>query len=95
MFIVPLKPVPSQTLQIGLAGQSALITVRTIGRLLYFSLEGVAVTRLVRDRVRQLIDSQYHGFIGEFAFIDTQGKDDPLYTGLGTRWLLVYYDAGE
>lgn len=93
MLIVPLKAVPSQTLQINLDGQNARISVRTIGRLLYFSLEGVAVIRLARDRVRQLIDAQYHGFEGDFAFIDTQGTDDPVYTGLGSRWQLVYYSA--
>lgn len=95
MVIVPLKAVPSQTEQIALAGQSALITVRTIGRLLYFSLEGVVENRIARDRSRLLVAAQYHGFVGDFAFIDTQGLDDPQYTGLGTRWQLAYYNAGE
>lgn len=95
MVIVPLKAVPSQTEQIGLAGQSALITLRTIGNLLYFSLEGVVVNRIIRDRARLLVDAEYHGFVGDFAMIDTQGRDDPKYTGLVARWQLVYYDAGE
>lgn len=95
MFIVPLKAVPSQTLAITLDGQLCKITVRTIGPFVYFSLEGAAVTRLVRDRARILIDSKYRGFRGDFAFIDTQGLDDPAYTGLGDRWQLVYYNAGE
>lgn len=95
MIVIPLKPVPSQTLQVTLDTQDARITVRTIGDLMYFSLEGVAVTRLIRDRVRQLIDSKYHGFRGDFAFVDTQGTDDPIYPGLGDRWKLVYFSAGE
>lgn len=95
MVIVPLKAVPSQTEQISLGGQSALITVRTIGKLIYFSLDGVVVNRIARDRSRLLVAAEYHGFVGDFAFIDTQGLDDPKYTGLGSRWQLVYYDAGE
>lgn len=95
MLIVPLKAVPSQTEQIALGGQSALITVRTIGGLLYFSLGGVLTNRIARDRARLLVGAQYHGFLGDFAFVDTQGRDDPRYPGLGTRWQLVYFNAGE
>ncbi len=32
----------------------------------------------------------YLGFIGDLLFIDTQGTSDPDYTGLGTRYFLVY-----
>lgn len=87
---VPLNPVPNQTVVVTLAGQVARITVRTIGSLLYFSLEGIAINRIARDRQRLLIDSQYHGFVGDFQFIDTRGTADPQYWGLGDRWRLVY-----
>src|SRR6476661_7566929 len=33
----------------------------------------------------------YLKFIGDLAFQDTQGNADPVYTGLGKRWLLVYW----
>ena len=32
----------------------------------------------------------YLGFIGDLCFYDTQGVDDPYYTGLGDRWQLIY-----
>lgn len=95
MLVVPLAAVPSQTVDVTLANQPAHITVRTIGTKLYFSLDGVAVNRIARDRQRLLVDSQYRGFIGEFAFVDTQGESDPVFTGLGARYQLVYYGAGE
>jgi hypothetical protein len=95
MLVVPLAAVPSQTVDITLALQPAHITVRTIGSKLYFSLDGVAVNRICRDRQRLLVDSQYRGFVGDFAFVDTQGADDPTFAGLGSRYQLVYYNAGE
>lgn len=90
MTVVPLNPVPNQTVVVTLAGQVARITVRTLGSLLYFSLEGVALNRVARDRQRLLVDAQYHGFVGDFQFVDTKGTDDPQYWGLGDRWLLAY-----
>lgn len=95
MVIVPLDAVPSQTVNITLANQAAKITVRTIGTKLYFSLDGVVTNRICRDRQRLLVDAQYQGFEGEFAFVDTQGATDPSYLGLGARYQLVYLNAGE
>lgn len=93
--VVPLNPVPSQTVNVTVGGQVARITVRTLGSLLYFSLEGVATNRICRNRQRLLIDSQYRGFAGDFEFVDTKGAADPAYWGLGDRWQLVYRDADE
>ncbi len=35
----------------------------------------------------------YLGFTGSLLFIDTQGTSDPDYTGLGTRYFLIYVPA--
>ena len=94
--IVPLAPVPSQTLAIVLAGQNCLIGVRTLGAGLYFDLtaDGVVITRttVCRNLARLLLDRGYLGFVGDFVFVDTQGAADPEYAGLGSRWLLKYRD---
>jgi hypothetical protein len=90
MVIVPLNPVPSQTVNVTVGGQVARITVRTIGAGLYFSLDGVVTNRVCRDRARLLTDAKYRGFLGDFSFVDTKGRDDPQYWGLGDRWQLVY-----
>lgn len=95
MLVIPLDAVPSQTVNVTLANQPARISVRTIGTKLYFSLDGIVTNRICRDRQRLLVDAQYQGFTGEFAFVDTQGVDDPVFTGLGARFQLVYYNAGE
>ena len=94
---VPLAPVPSQTLSIVLAGQNCDISLTTLSTGLYFDLtaDGVVIARTMvcRNLARLLLDRGYRGFVGDFVFVDSQGADDPEYTGLGARWLLVYNDA--
>ncbi len=88
--IVPLNPVPNQTVNVTVGGQVARITVRTLGAAMYFSLDGVVTNRIARDRQRLLVDAGYRGFVGDFQFVDTKGAADPAYWGLGDRWQLVY-----
>lgn len=99
MLRVPLQAVPIQTLAVTLARQAVQIAVRQNGDNVYFDLinagEYVVRTRIVRDRQRLLLDARYHGFVGDFVFVDTQGTDDPVYTGLGARFVLIYLGAGE
>lgn len=94
--VVPLSAVPSQTLSIVLAGQNCAISVYTLSSGLYFDLEADSVvicrTMVCRESARLLLDRGYRGFVGDFVFVDTQGGDDPVYTGLGARWLLLYRD---
>jgi hypothetical protein len=42
-----------------------------------------------------LVRSLYLGFVGDLAFNDTQGTANPVYTGLGTRFQLVYLTPAE
>lgn len=96
MKIIPLSAAPSQAFETQLAPDKlAKISLRWFGRYLYFTLDGVVSTRLCRDRVRLLLDAQYREFGGDFVFVDTQGARDPVWTGLGSRYLLVFLNDGE
>lgn len=90
---IPLSAVPSQTLTVSLDSQSCAISVyqRRTGLYLDISINGTSIASglLCRDRVG-IVRAAYQGFIGELAFIDTQGDDDPDYTGLGSRFALVW-----
>jgi hypothetical protein len=44
---------------------------------------------------RLLADCQYTQFIGDFVFVDTQGNTNPIYTGLGSRYQLIYLEAAD
>lgn len=61
------------------------------------SVSGVSITTTQNclNQKRLLLNRQYLGFVGDFMFIDTQGQDDPQYTGLGTRWQLIYIEAAD
>lgn len=100
---VTLGVVASQTVTINLNNQACLIELRTMGldpdAHLYFSLTlagaPVVTTRVCRNVQRLLADAQYRGFQGDFMFIDTQGDTDPVYTGFGSRYVLVYIPPEE
>ena len=99
MLSVPLAPVPSQTLAIILDGQNCNLAVYTERTGIYMDVEvngtTIATARILRDGARVLQDEQYQPFVGDFILVDTQGELDPVYTGLGTRWQLVYLQAAD
>lgn len=99
MLRIPLQPVPNQTLAVTLARQNAQIALRQNGPNMYFDLQldgaYIVRTRICRDRQRLLLDAAYRGFVGDFAFIDTQGTEEPQFAGLGDRYQLVYLAEGE
>jgi len=99
MIPVPTSAVPSQTFSIVLANQDCQIALRQNGANMYFDLavSGTAVVtaRIVRNKQRLLLDAQYHGFVGDFIFNDTQGDAQPFYTGLNTRYVLYYMEAAD
>jgi hypothetical protein len=96
--LVPLQPLPSQTLNVSLAGQACVIAVyqKTTGVFLDLTVAGTPRVQgvLCHDRVR-LVRQPYLGFVGDLSFIDTQGRDDPQYTGMGSRWVLAYLTPGD
>lgn len=98
MIRIPLKAVPNQTLAITLARQNVQLAVRQNGGALFLDLtsNGASVlrTRICRDRLRLLLGAHYRGFVGDLAFVDTQGKTDPQFEGLGSRYVLYYIEAG-
>lgn len=97
---IPLQAVANQSVAVTLAGQACIITIQTLSEAdqrQYFSLSvaGTIICQgvmMVNDHA--IVQAAYTGFIGDFAVEDLQGDAPPLYTGWGTRWLLVYSDVG-
>jgi hypothetical protein len=98
MLIVPLAPLPSQTVTVPLGGQDCRIDVyaKTTGVFLDLYVSGVLIVggAICRDRVRIVRDA-YLGFAGDLGFYDTQGRDDPSSAGIGGRFLLAYIEPGD
>jgi hypothetical protein len=99
MQTIPVTAVPSQSFAVTLANQACAISLTTRNGKLYFSLSvggvPIATMRVCRNSQRILLDSQYQGFVGDFTFIDTKGDTDPTYTGLGSRYKLIYLEAAD
>lgn len=98
MIQVPLKPLPAQTVTIQLNEQVCKLHV-------YQKFYGLFIDVLVDDALiiggvvcedrNRIVRSQYLGFDGDFAFIDTLGSDDPDYTGLSNQFRLFYFTDAE
>lgn len=98
MVIVPTKALPNQTLQIQLGTQACQIVLfqTSYGIFINLYVSGVLIIGGVRcENLNRIVRSLYLGFSGDLVFYDTQGTDDPIYTGVGTRFLLVYLTAEE
>jgi hypothetical protein len=98
MQTIPLQQVPSQTLQTVLNGQNVSISVYTRSTGLYVdtSVNGVPTSAgVIAMNQVPVVPTNYLGFAGNLLFTDTQGTEDPTYTGLGSRFLLVYLTAAE
>lgn len=98
MEVIPVKNVASQTLKTQLAQQTCFIKIYQKSTGLYIDLRvddrPVVTGVLCRDRVIT-VRHAYLGFTGDIVFIDTEGFDDPYYTGLGGRWFLAYLSPEE
>lgn len=98
MLVVPLAAVPSQTLSVLLAQQSCRINVyaKTTGLFLdLYVNDGLIIGGVICQNTVLIVRDQYFGFAGDLAFFDLQGSTDPVYTGLGTRYILGYIAVGE
>lgn len=90
---IPLTATPSQKLSVTLGTQRCSITIyqKSTGLYLDLSVAGTPILSgmICKDRVK-LIRSSYINFSGNLSVVDTQGVQDPDYTGLGSRYQLVY-----
>lgn len=95
---INLQSVPSQHLQIVLDRQNCAISVYVKMQCMFFDLSvggsQIAVAIQCKNLV-SLVPTSYLGFSGHLVFYDTQGTSDPIYTGLGSRWVLLYLDEED
>ena len=98
MLYIPVQPIPNQTLQIGLGGQTTTLNVYQQAYGLYMDVligTNPIVQGIICLNYDLIIRNTYFGYIGDFFFYDTQGTSDPVYTGLSSRWFLVYLEAAD
>lgn len=99
---IPLLTVPAQELTVVLGGQVCQLKVyqKSTGLYMDVSVSNVLlVAGVICQNNNRIVRESYIGFLGDLAFFDTQGDDDPNYLGLGpaddARWALLYYSPAE
>ena len=98
MMLIPVQPLPNQVLQVQLANQSCTIQlIQTAYGLicnLYIS-STLIIGGVLCENLNRIVRSLYLGFIGDLVFFDSQGATDPIYTGLGSQYQLIYLEASD
>lgn len=98
MIVIPINPVPSQTMSVALNGQACQLSIyqKSTGMFMdvYVSGSPVVLGELCHDRCR-IVRESYLGLVGDLVFFDTEGKIDPDYSGLGDRFILGYLTPAE
>lgn len=99
-IVVPLQPIANQAVTTALNNQDVQLNVYQKSTGLYVDLymnnnPVPTMAGMLGYNLRPMILSAYLGFVGELVFIDIEGDLDPYYTGLGTRFNLVYLLPSE
>ena len=97
-LIVPLQPISNQTAQSQLGNQAVTLNVYQQAYGLYMDviLGSLPVVQGVICLNKTLIvRNSYFAFSGDFIFIDTQGANTPVYTGIGSRFFLVFMSSDD
>lgn len=98
MLIIPTVSTPNQVLTVTLANQACRVNIyqKTTG--LYIDLyvsDVLVIAGVLALDANKIVRDTYLGFIGDLAFFDTQGSDDPTYVGLGSRWVFMYLEVSD
>lgn len=98
---IPMQPIANQAFQVQLGGQPCLFEVYQSAYGLFMNLS-VGASGILNGQICQnlnrLVRGAYLGFVGNLCFVDTQGggdPQDPVYTGLGSRFRLIYLEATD
>lgn len=93
--VIPIQPLALQTFNCTLDGGQAQFTITSTDDGVFADVvyNGVAVIagRLCLDRT-DINPAKYNGLPQGLFFADQQGTTDPVYTGFGSRFLLLYGD---
>lgn len=98
MRIIPTQAVPSQKITVQLSNQSCtiLLNQKTDGMFMDLSVNDVLIIGgVICQNLNRIVRDAYLGFIGDLIFIDTQGRADPYYSGLGSRYSLAYLEVTD
>ena len=93
ILTIPIQQIPDQVFYVTLGEQECEIHLYLRFRYMYMDLI-VDDKTLFQGKIClngvNMVEHEYLGFKGQLKFVDTQGFDDPYYTGFDERWFLTY-----
>ena len=98
MQVVPVQAQASQIVNAQLSGQNCQLRIYQKSTGMFMDVyvgTSLIIGGVICQNLNRIVRDVYLGFVGDLAFSDTQGMDDPTYDGLGTRFLLIYYTPGD
>lgn len=98
MEVVGAQALPNQQLQAALGGQAVTLNIYQTQFALFMDVfvNGAAiVTGVICQNLNRIVRDAYLGFVGDFVWVDTEGPTDPVYTGIGSRYQLIYLTADD
>lgn len=98
MQTVSAQAVPNQQLQVQLGAQAVTLNIYQTAFALHMDvLVGSVeiVVGVICENLNRIVRDAYLGFVGDFIWFDSQGTNDPVYTGIGSRYQLVYLSPAD
>ena len=98
MQIVPTQPVANQTLTIQLNNQNTQLNIRQTDFGMFIDVmvnNKPIIMGVLCQNMNRIVRDLYLGFSGDLMFFDNQGDNDPYYTGLGSRYDLLYISPDD
>lgn len=98
MQVVPLQPSPNQTLNVNLNNQNCKLAIYQKFAGLFCDLyvnDVLIMGGMIAQNLNRMVRSKYLPFLGDLAFGDLQGTTDPIYMGLGGRYVLFYLEPAD
>lgn len=95
---IPLQSIPSQIIRVVLDGQNVQIFLYQKEQGLFADVavdDTTIVSSALALDITPIVCRDYAGFIGNLMFTDTQGNNDPDYSGLADRYALLYLTGEE
>ena len=93
MEVVPTQPVANQTLTVQLDNQNTQLNIRQTRYCMFMDVlvnNEPIIMGVICQNLNRIVRDLYLGFQGDFVWQDSQGDSDPFYTGLESRFSLVY-----
>lgn len=92
MITIALQPVPNQTVSCAAGGQQLRLAIyHRLGKIyMDVNCNGTDIANgAICLNGAKVVKSAYL-MVGNLAIVDIQGANDPEYSGLGSRYLLIY-----